>query len=384
MTLLEKRLGNSSYVSVTAAGVDYSRFDFDQFKEKLYSGFWDFQGEFGIQIEDQQQRKSELYGVFRPFRRRAALTKPLQVEGLHDEGVTFSSELLDQLGTFFRRLAAIDPPTRESTTYWEGEFKKVLVTRIMPERQWWKGMFIDLYVQSDSVIDRLSLMDERSRRVLHESDHWQRYEIVRRYVRTVQEEAGHYRKEKNELRYTDTLNLLQRHASYLRPALFRNGDDYQYFLLGFHHANFHIEDIHANVLKYFAEQRTLEGYVSQFNVAARKLELFGSNEIKLGRHHQIFGKDVTKDELNDSYDKVAKSGKKMRSPITISDDLWSLGFLTLKRKRWRSLESSKASYALLKIKGRKPVLQTTLPGIEQKVELEEEDFSPRKAPELFF
>ena len=178
MTLLEKRLGNSSYVSVTAAGVDYSRFDFDQFKEKLYSGFWDFQGEFGIQIEDQQQRKSELYGVFRPFRRRAALTKPLQVEGLHDEGVTFSSELLNQLGTFFRRLAAIDPPTRESTTYWEGEFKKVSVTRIMPERRWWKGMFIDLYVQNDSVIDRLSLMDERSRRVLHERDHWQRYGIV--------------------------------------------------------------------------------------------------------------------------------------------------------------------------------------------------------------
>ncbi|MBI2125077.1 hypothetical protein HYU08_00820, partial [Candidatus Woesearchaeota archaeon] len=92
----------------------------------------------------------------------------------------------------------------------------------------------------------------------------------------------------------------------------------------------------------------------------------------------------TQDELDEAYDKVAKNGNKMKSPITISDDLWSLGFLTLKRNRWRSLESSKASYALLKIKGRKPVLQTTLPGIEQSVELEEQDFSPRKTSELFF
>ncbi|MBI2668713.1 hypothetical protein HYX14_02630 [Candidatus Woesearchaeota archaeon] len=389
MTHLEDQLGDGFYAFINPEGINYSRFDKAKLTERVFSGFWSPETRFGVLLENEDKRKTELLGVFRPFQRRAALTRPVElpVDALYDEGMALSPELFRHLATFFRELGEIEFPRREITICYEGEFKRVQVTRIMPERKWWKGMFIDVYVESDALIDKFSSLDEQSRKILEESDQWKRYEKAERYVRAQQEKWGRFFHDK-ELEEDEILNLLRWQAASIRPALFRNPEDYKYFLLGFHHVGFDTAKIHEETLKYFRDQRALERHIDTFNSSVTGLYALWSPDsetdpphLRIPRQYQIFEKGVSEERLQEAYEQIIKDGDRMRSPIKISEDLWELGFLTLKRTRWRDKQPTKESYAFVRIKGMKPILQGSLPFKEfGEVELEREYNSLPKRP----
>lgn len=376
MTSLEEKL-EGSYVRISPQGIDLSHFQ--GFQTTFEEHFFQERSAFGLRLEDEEGKHTELYGVFRPFHRRAECTKPLDLPApLHDEGIHMTGSLMQYVEQFFHVLHSIDPQTERTQTHvWEGPFKKVTVTQRMPGRNWWKAMFIDLYSNSEEVHRGiLTGMDRSSRRALAESDIWKRYEIARRYIRALEEERPNFREERKIIE-EEAQSFLLRHGSYMKPHLMRNPRDYTYLLLGFHKAEIDIDVVHKAATRLFAEERTLQQAIADFKDRTRNLRL----EIPyLKQKYKIFGKEMTLEALNEAYDYVSSHGTRMRSPITVSNEVAALQFLVLERRRWKKMQQARRSYALLRIH---PSRQTALPFKEEGVGgvgLEEEDFSPRKEP----
>ena len=398
MTNLESALENVFYARVTSQGIDYSHFDLSALSDFVAGTIFSNNAGFGVVIEDDHGKATEIYGAFRRFHRRAALTRPVKpVAHLHNEEIELTPSLFEQVAKFFQSISTIDPPMVEAVSRWEGEFKRVEVTHIMPYKKWWNGMFVDVYVNNHAVIEKFSALDGTSRKVLHETEKWRRYERARRYIQIMQEEQMEFTAstsgekpdpKKLDLTEKDLLHFLQRHASYLKP-LFRSSEDYLYFLLGFAHAGFSVKNIHAKVLQYFEEQKTLERYVREFNCQVDKLE-FASTYPKfltLAPKYEVIGELVIKEELDAAYERVVKNGKRIKSPATNSEDLWLLGFHPLQRGRWKREVETAASYALLKIKGRRNEAQRSFPFAQgdRSIDLEPVDYTPHlKVPADFF
>src|SRR3989344_2951590 len=385
MAQLEERL-RDSYVVISSSGIDYSNFDREKFVGTFKDNFWNLDARMGIKVTDKHGKSTEVLGIFRPFKKRPALTKPVKIsEDMVNEDISFDEDLTTNFFKFFTGISCIDPPRSEWTTTYQGRFKKVTVTQIREEKDWWRGMFIDLYVNGQGIIDRLSPVVDRSKKVLTQSQIWKRYEIVRGYLEKLQEKHEEYEDylsgvegedhdstlSDRDIKDSDIRNLLFRHSRYMKPHLFRDGEDYKYFLLAFKHAGFNLERIHGVAVGYHDQKQKLERMIGDFNSSAESLEIFHlMEEVQLPRGFSTFGEELDKDKLDEVYESVERNGSRMRSPITISRDIQNLGFLALRRSRWKRENSSNESYALIKINVKKEA-QKQLPfrEFEDQIEL---------------
>src|SRR3989344_1964204 len=216
MTALEDKL-QGSYIRISPRGIDLS--NFQEFQTTFEERFFREKSAFGLLLEDEQGNHTELYGAFRPFQRRAQYTMPLEIPAaLLDEGIQLTGNIMQYIEQFFHILHSIDPQREEVLTKtYEGEFRKVEITQRMPAKNWWRRMFIDVYSNSEELHTGIfSGMDKSSKSALKESDIWKRYEIVRKYIRSLQEEEPNFR-EQGKITEQDAERFLLRHSSYLRP-----------------------------------------------------------------------------------------------------------------------------------------------------------------------
>ena len=375
MTALEEKL-KGSYLRISPTGVDYTGFDHERFLANFGSYFFGGKDDLAILIEDETGKHTELYAVFRPFNRRAAYTLPVETPTpLLDESIHFTPSLMQHLETCFHMLHSIDPQEeRTETRTWQGKYRTVEVTQKMPGKNWWRAMFIDLYSNSEELHKGLfKSMDESSKEALKESDIWKRYELVRRYIRTMQEEQPDFKEQVTE---RGIRGFLLRHGSYMKPYLFRNQRDYTYFLLGLKHTKQDLNLTTKAATRVLKDQRDLEAAIQAFE-RTRTNSCIPFPHIAHYQRHKIFAEDLTKEDLENAEALVEQNGESMRSPIGVSPEVACLGFLALERRRWRKKQPTKHSYALLRIS---PEKQMPLPLKGGHVGLEEEDFSPRKEP----
>jgi hypothetical protein len=366
MTQLEKALGDGFYARIRPSGIDYSNFSYPMLKGRVYNGLLEDFAQFGVLLEDSDGKATELLGVLRNFHWKAELKKPIKLPaGIYDSGVNLSEGLYTQMAKFFSDLGEMCLPSNEFTTVYVGKFRTVKITEKFQENQWWNHMFLDLYTESDGLAEKLVSMDKRSRQVLNDSDKWARYGKAQKYGETRQEHGL------GELGPSNIPLMLQYSTASMRQPLIRSQEDYINFLLGFSHAGYDIAMLHNNAMDYFSQQRNLEGLISQFNSDVfEKAPNIGRNTASMAKQHRVFGQYVNANELEAAYKIVDQDGKGMKGPITVSEDLWKLGFLVLRRNR--QVQPTKNSYALIKIKGRKPGIQLKLgegePGKEIEVE----------------
>lgn len=380
MTLLEESL-HGSYVTIRPDGIDYSNFDRGEFVKGLKSKLWTLDAELGIRIVDKYGKSSESLGVFRPFRRRPALTKPVSYSlELFDESIVFDENLAGNLFRFFRDLSTAELPRTESTITYEGKFKRVTVTQIREPRDWWRGIFLDLYVNGQGVVDRLAPVAERSKKVIGQAQVWKRYELVRAYVEKVEDHFQGFKdwlskvegeevdasglddfEQLHDQEFT-IAKLLFRHSSYMKPALFRDAEDYKYFLLAFKHLGVDISKVHNAVVNYREQIGALEEMIGDFNSRASKIKASSLIAgMSVPRGFRTFAENLGNSQLDQVYESVDRNGNRMRCPVTISKDIHDAGFLFLKRERWKKEDPSRQSYALIKVKVKEPEKQGELP-----------------------
>jgi hypothetical protein len=361
MTELEEKLGNGTYATITPEGVDYSRFSLDKFKKISASGLFTDTNYFVVSLKDGQGRMTELFCVLRPFGKRAQLRPPIKPPaGLHDEGITLDSRMIIHMGKFFADFALIDPPYSEFTKTYEGEFKKVQITRIMPKGTWWSHMFVDLYTDNDSIISHFDGLGADSKKVFDEKERWDRYDRVKNYLKKMNELVL-YGDENFSLTDTDIINFLKRHSGYVSPFLFNVPDDYMYFLLAFCHKNYDLRMIHECVVKCHEELPILKKKIEEYHMSIAGLHIATCDdslrllEVKSGRieqrEYRIFNPSITKEDLDKAAQFVASRGGNIKSPVRLTEGLWELGYLVFKRNR--KIQPSKSSFALLKIKGKR-------------------------------
>lgn len=393
MVSLEEKLADS-YVTISPGGIDYSRFDVKKFVEALKSEFWLLNSRIGINVVDKSGKRSEMLGVFRPFSRRPAMTKPVILNAkMIDEPICLDEELTGNIFDFFNGLSSVDPPRHEWTTTYEGKTKRVTVTQIREDKGWWKGMFVDLYVNGQGIIDRLSPLVEKSKEVLGTAQVWRRYETVRAYlekmgenfqeylgwIRDVEKMNGEEAADEDALLHEhikdeDIMKLLFRHSGRLRPHFFRNAEDYKYFLLAFKHKGFDLDRIHGTVIRYHEQRKKLQGLVDGFNSSASSLDVYPlMSRVETPRGFDTFDEELSKEALDEVCEQVDRYGNRMKSPVTISSDIQDLGFLVLNRSRWKKQTESRESYALIKVRTNKSVKdpQGHLPfkGYEKEIDL---------------
>lgn len=386
MESLQDKIKTNLCVYISPSGINYSNFSRNKMRNSVYKNLWDDKANFGIILEDEQKRKTELIGCIRHFERKAQLKYPLTDFKLQDEKFNLSPLLKNYLFAFFHSLSGIKYPDTEESIHYKGEFKEVHIKRKVSHNNFWKKTFVDLYTENDSIIEKLDNMSKQSKIVLRENRFWKKYENVRKYIKTMQEKGyviknnplgnilSNDPKEKNYFKGRNLLELLRKNP--LFSPEFQKDDDYKYFLLGFYKTNFDIEDIHKKILFLFEEQNLLEKYIEEFTNKTSRLKIFSSNYLNLNNQYKIFGAQIDKEKLNKSYEEIIKDGKNIRTPATLSQELWDLGFFPLKRNR--KMQPTKSSYALIKVHGTPSFYQKVLPfkEFENRIEMPEEDYTP--------
>jgi hypothetical protein len=352
MTELEKKMGNGRYVIITPESVDCSRFDIEKFRNLSAISLISEDAFFAIAIKDKRGRATELYCALRNFSRKAQLKPPAKLPaGLYNEDVLVDGQIFLNLGKFLSDFALIDPPYSKFVKTYEGEFKKVEITRIMPKGAWWSHMFVDLYTDNDSIISHFDSLFNDSKKVFGEKEQWDRYIRVKNYLRKMEEAYGDGG---FEMGTQDVINFLKRHSGYVSSYLFNVPNDYFYFLLAFHQEKFNIEKIHECVVNCHRELPILKKKIEEYHRSISDLSIATCDDSLrlLEREFRIFNPSITKDDLDKAMQFVASRDGKIKSPVNITENLWELGYLVLKRNR--KVQPTKSSFALLKIKGKKP------------------------------
>lgn len=379
MENLQDKINSEFCVKINPKGIDYSNFNLNKIIKYISKNMWDDKANFGILLEDEQKRQTELIGSVRHFERKAQRKLPIKTDIiLKDEQFNLSPLLMDYISVFFRSLSNLKFPDGERTTHYKGEFKEVTIKRKISNNNFWKKTFIDLYVENDSLIDKLDTLNIQSKGALKENRFWKKYEGVRKYVRSLQENLHFLSNDSNEKNILESRDLLKFLRTYYFSPQFEKRDDYKYFLLGFYRTNFNIENIHKKIKTLFDKQSYLEKCINEFENKTKTLNGFSGGYLNVNKKYKIFAPEINQNELDESYKDVLENGNMIRTPVTLSQDLWDLGFFPLKRNR--KIQPTTSSYALIKVKGTGPYYQKVLPFKEFKnsIELPEDDYTPRE------